>query len=299
MDFELANHRRHRQRNQTANNIWICPRARQLPKLTASASVEFTPSTGRNRDQGEGCVFSLMQTSCELSSSQVGTRRCSNQSGAAFKTSDAAPAGCPGAAAQEKRGKCLHPRRGIGQSPRCKWNTRTLDSESLVVMMANAAVPPGPTREEMATRFMARHYQCMRRVYGQDKWTKPSFERCTGWTSKIADLRRSLPASAKILPREHRVGQIGRRLPSKLCLRQDVSCAPSAYRRSPTSLGASQITSTAFGRGDRRDQRHREMLLPSPERAIAGTRWNLRHQEVLRRITLDVKNGVLYSARYN
>ncbi|CAB0031138.1 unnamed protein product [Trichogramma brassicae] len=36
----------------------------------------------------------------------------------------------------------------------CKWNARTLDSESLLVMIANAAVPPGPT-EKMAMRLMA------------------------------------------------------------------------------------------------------------------------------------------------
>ncbi|CAB0039261.1 unnamed protein product, partial [Trichogramma brassicae] len=63
------------------------------------------------------------------------------------------------------------PRPTMRQS--CKWNARTLDTECLSAMMANAAVPPGPT-EEMATRAHGRHYQCMRRVYGQVKWTTPS-----------------------------------------------------------------------------------------------------------------------------
>ncbi|CAB0039258.1 unnamed protein product [Trichogramma brassicae] len=71
----------------------------------------------------------------------------------------------------------------------CKWNTRTLDSESLLVMMANAAVPPGPT-EEMATRFMAAITSAcdasMAKTSGRSR-------RCAvyWWTSKIADLRRS------------------------------------------------------------------------------------------------------------
>ncbi|CAB0029833.1 unnamed protein product [Trichogramma brassicae] len=83
----------------------------------------------------------------------------------------------------------------------CKWNASTLDTECLSVMMANAAVPPGPT-EEMATRLMAaitsacdasmakssgRHRRCA--VY----W----------WTSEIADLRRSCLRARRLAQRAH------------------------------------------------------------------------------------------------
>ncbi|CAB0043187.1 unnamed protein product, partial [Trichogramma brassicae] len=70
----------------------------------------------------------------------------------------------------------------------CKWNARTLDSESLSVMMANAVVPPGPPKE-MATRLMATITSACDASMAK---TSGRRRRCAiyWWTSEIADLRR-------------------------------------------------------------------------------------------------------------
>ncbi|CAB0039197.1 unnamed protein product [Trichogramma brassicae] len=81
----------------------------------------------------------------------------------------------------------------------CKWNTRTLDSESLSVMMANAAVPPGPT-EEMAMRLMAAITSACDASMAK---TSERRRRCAvyWWTSEIADLRRSCLRARRLAQR--------------------------------------------------------------------------------------------------
>ncbi|CAB0035076.1 unnamed protein product [Trichogramma brassicae] len=81
----------------------------------------------------------------------------------------------------------------------CKWNARTLDTESLSDMKANAAVPPGPT-EEMATRLMDTITSAcdasMAKSIGRRR-------RCAvyWWTSEIADLRRSCLRARRLAQR--------------------------------------------------------------------------------------------------
>uniref|UniRef100_A0ABD2WUK6 Endonuclease/exonuclease/phosphatase domain-containing protein n=1 Tax=Trichogramma kaykai TaxID=54128 RepID=A0ABD2WUK6_9HYME len=71
----------------------------------------------------------------------------------------------------------------------CKWNAPSLDTECLSVMMANAAVPPGPT-EEMATRLMAAITSACDASMAKSSGRR---RRCAvyWWTSEITDLRRS------------------------------------------------------------------------------------------------------------
>ncbi|CAB0040110.1 unnamed protein product [Trichogramma brassicae] len=81
----------------------------------------------------------------------------------------------------------------------CKWNARTLDSESLSVMMANAAVPPEPT-EEIATRLMAAITSACDASMAK---TSGRRRRCAvyWWTSEIADLRRSCLRARRLAQR--------------------------------------------------------------------------------------------------
>ncbi|CAB0038658.1 unnamed protein product [Trichogramma brassicae] len=105
--FELANHRRHRQRNQTATTS-VSVHARQPPKQRlAQRRVHHRPDAIVIKANDASSYANILRTSSR-------TRRCSNQSGAAFKTSDAALR-VPWCCSSKKREKCLQPRRGIGQ----------------------------------------------------------------------------------------------------------------------------------------------------------------------------------------
>ncbi|CAB0040989.1 unnamed protein product [Trichogramma brassicae] len=81
----------------------------------------------------------------------------------------------------------------------CKRNARTLDTESLSVMIANAAVPPRLTGE-MATRLMAAITSACDASIAKSSRRR---RRCAvyWWTSEIADLRRSCLRARRLAQR--------------------------------------------------------------------------------------------------
>ncbi|CAB0040819.1 unnamed protein product [Trichogramma brassicae] len=81
----------------------------------------------------------------------------------------------------------------------CKWNARTLDTECLSVMMANDAVPPGPTEGRQRGSWPPSP------VHATRLWPSQVDDavvaRCTGGTSEIADLRRSCLRARRLAQR--------------------------------------------------------------------------------------------------
>ncbi|CAB0040521.1 unnamed protein product [Trichogramma brassicae] len=165
----------------------------------------------------------------------------------------------------------------------CKWNARTLDSESLLVMIANAAVPPGPT-EKMAMRLMA----TITSVHGVPA------DRCL---SSVLEKGKACPAAkAKASPR----GTIVVTGRSVCCTQRAKFLKESSCDRLEATTerpGGPLRSSVRLSEGTIDDQRHRERHRHARE-AIAGKRWNRVTKKYCAVVTLDVKNA-FNSARWN